>query len=66
MSTGIVKWFSAEKGYGFIKQDDGNEDVFVHISAVESAGIDGLQEGQAITYEIEDNRGKQRACNLSW
>jgi CspA family cold shock protein len=65
MSTGIVKWFNAQKGYGFIQPDEGGNDVFVHISAVERAGLTGLREGQRITYEIEKGRnGKSAAVNL--
>ncbi len=65
MSTGIVKWFNAQKGYGFIQPDEGGNVVFVHISAVERAGLTGLREGQRITYEIEKGRnGKSAAVNL--
>ena len=65
MATGIVKWFNAQKGYGFIQPDEGGNDVFVHISAVERAGLTGLREGQLITYEIEKGRnGKSAAVNL--
>lgn len=65
MGTGIVKWFNAQKGYGFIQPDEGGNDVFVHISAVERAGLTGLREGQRITYEIEKGRnGKSAAVNL--
>ncbi len=53
MPTGTVKWFNAQKGYGFIQPDDGSKDIFVHISAVERAGLGGLNEGQKLTYEIE-------------
>ena len=53
MSSGTVKWFNAQKGYGFIQPDDGSKDVFVHISAVERAGLRGLNEGQKVSYEIE-------------
>jgi CspA family cold shock protein len=59
MSTGTVKWFNGEKGYGFIKPDEGGEDVFVHITAVEQAGLRSFKEGQKIGYEIERQRGKQ-------
>ncbi|MDI3567632.1 cold-shock protein [Bradyrhizobium sp. Arg816] len=52
MATGIVKWFNATKGFGFIQPDDGGQDVFVHISAVERAGLSGLAEGQKVSYEI--------------
>jgi CspA family cold shock protein len=66
MATGTVKWFNATKGFGFIQPDDGGQDVFVHISAVEQAGMRGLNEGQKIQYElIEDKRkGKTSAGNL--
>ncbi|KQO71752.1 cold-shock protein [Methylobacterium sp. Leaf469] len=66
MSTGTVKWFNETKGYGFIQPDDGSKDVFVHISAVERAGMRNLIEGQKISYEIESDRrtGKQSAGNL--
>ena len=65
MSSGKVKWFNGQKGYGFIQPDDGSQDVFVHISAVEKAGLGGLSEGQAINYDVEpDRRGKTSAVNL--
>lgn len=65
MSTGTVKWFNAVKGYGFIQPDDGSADVFVHISAVERAGMENPQEGQKLSYEIEQSRnGKFAAINL--
>jgi cold shock protein len=64
MSTGTVKWFNATKGYGFIQPQDGGKDVFVHISAVERAGLTGLNEGQAIEFEAVSNRGKTSAENL--
>jgi CspA family cold shock protein len=64
MATGIVKWFNSTKGYGFIAPDDGGADVFVHISAVEKAGLRGLNEGQKLSYEIATNRGKEAAANL--
>ena len=57
MATGTVKWFNTQKGYGFIQPDDGSKDVFVHISAVERAGIGNLHEGQKLTYQLE--RGQQ-------
>lgn len=65
MATGTVKWFNAQKGYGFIRPDDGSKDVFVHVSAVERAGLGSLNEGQKITYEIARERGKESAANLS-
>ncbi len=65
MTTGTVKWFNAAKGYGFIQPEDGSSDAFVHISAVESAGLDGLREGQKIQYELVPGRdGKSAAENL--
>jgi cold shock protein len=66
MSTGTVKWFNAQKGFGFIQPDDGGKDVFVHISALERAGIRDLQEGQKISFElVEDRRsGKMSADQL--
>ena len=64
MATGTVKWFNATKGYGFIQPDDGGKDVFVHISAVERAGLRSLNEGQTVEYEIQSERGKESATNL--
>lgn len=66
MSTGTVKWFNGQKGYGFIQPDDGGQDVFVHISAVERAGMGSLNEGQKISYEVVADRrsGKSSADNL--
>lgn len=64
MTTGTVKWFNATKGFGFIEPTEGGKDVFVHISAVQAAGWDGLQEGQKVSYEVEENRGKEAATNL--
>ncbi len=64
MPTGTVKWFNSIKGYGFIEPDDGGKDVFVHISAVERAGMGTLNEGQKISYEIATERGKTSAANL--
>lgn len=66
MATGIVKWFNGQKGYGFIQPDEGGADVFVHISAVQRSGLDSLDEGQKLTYEIvKDKRtGKSAADNL--
>ncbi|MBZ9657316.1 cold-shock protein [Phyllobacterium lublinensis] len=67
MATGTVKWFNSTKGFGFIQPDDGGTDVFVHISAVERAGLRGLNDGQKIKYEITQDRrsGKSSADNLS-
>jgi CspA family cold shock protein len=65
MSEGTVKWFNAQKGYGFIQPDDGSKDVFVHISAVERAGLGGLNEGQKISYDVQQGQqGKMSAENL--
>lgn len=66
MSTGTVKWFNTQKGYGFIQPDEGGKDVFVHISAVERSGLRGLNEGQKISYELQADRrtGKTSAVNL--
>lgn len=65
MTNGIVKFFNATKGFGFITPSDGGKDAFVHISAVEHAGLSGLAEGQAVTYELENDRdGKISAVNL--
>ena len=64
MATGIVKFFNSQKGYGFIQPEDGSKDVFVHISAVERAGLSTLNEGQQVDYEIVSNRGKESAENL--
>ena len=64
MATGAVKWFNATKGYGFIAPDDGGKDVFVHISAVKEAGMADLQEGQKVSYDLVDQRGKTAAGNL--
>ena len=64
MATGIVKWFNSNKGYGFIQPDNGGKDVFVHISAVERAGLSDLREGAKVSYEVVANRGKESAENL--
>ncbi|MDA5192634.1 cold-shock protein [Govanella unica] len=65
MSSGTVKWFNATKGFGFITPDDGDKDVFVHISAVERAGLAGLKDGQRIGYElVNDRRGRSSADEL--
>jgi CspA family cold shock protein len=64
--VGTVKWFNGQKGFGFIAPDDGSKDVFVHISAVERAGMDNLREGQKVEFDLEADRksGKQSAVNL--
>src|SRR3979490_2446777 len=64
VATGIVKWFNATKGFGFIQPDKGGKDVFVHISAVERAGLSSLNEGAKVSYEEMENRGKTSAENL--
>lgn len=64
MATGTVKWFNGTKGYGFIQPDAGGADVFVHISAVERAGLRDLREGQKINYELATEKGKTSAANL--
>ena len=64
MPIGTVKWFNPTKGYGFIQPQGGGKDVFVHISAVERAGLNGLNEGQLLEYEVVENRGKSSAENL--
>jgi CspA family cold shock protein len=65
MTTGTVKWFNAQKGYGFIQPEDGSKDVFVHISAVERAGLGSLHEGQRISFQLErGQQGKTSAVDL--
>ena len=64
MAIGTVKWFNSQKGYGFIQPDGGGKDVFVHISAVEKAGLSSLNEGAKVSYEIVSDRGKESAGNL--
>ena len=64
MSTGVVKWFNPTKGYGFVKPEQGGADVFVHISALEKAGISTLNEGQRISYNLTTNKGKTSATDI--
>jgi CspA family cold shock protein len=64
MANGTVKWFNSTKGFGFIQPDDGGKDVFVHVSAVERAGLRGLNEGQKVAYELQSERGREAAVNL--
>jgi len=65
MSNGKIKWFNPTKGYGFIENDAGGKDVFLHVSALEQAGIDTLEEGDAVSFEIGENRGKENAINIT-
>jgi CspA family cold shock protein len=64
MASGTVKWFNSAKGYGFIQPEDGGQDVFVHISAVERAGLRALNEGQRVAFELQAERGRTAAVNL--
>ena len=66
MATGTVKWFNAQKGYGFIQPEEGggSKDVFVHISAVQQAGLNTLNEGQKVSFDVQQDRGKPAATNL--
>ena len=65
MSNGKIKWFNPTKGYGFIENDTGGNDVFLHVSALEQAGIDTLTEGELVSFEIADNRGRENAINIT-
>lgn len=64
MATGTVKWYNPAKRFGFIKPDDGSSDVFVHVSALEQAGLSMLDEGQRLQYDLAENKGKMSAVNL--
>jgi CspA family cold shock protein len=64
MAIGTVKWFNPDKGFGFIQPQDGSKDVFVHITAVQAAGLTGLNDGQKVSYDVVAERGKQAAANL--
>ena len=64
MTTGTVKWFNTNKGYGFISPDEGSQDVFVHITALEEAGLRQLDDGQRVTYEVSTNKGRESAVEL--
>lgn len=64
MPTGTVKFFNTTRGFGFIQPNDGGKDVFVHVTAVEKAGLRGLEEGQAVSYEVVEERGRPAASNL--
>lgn len=64
MANGTVKWFNAQKGFGFIQHSGGGKDVFVHITAVERAGLNSLQEGQSVSFDVVSERGKEAAANL--
>ncbi|MCP5380989.1 MAG: cold-shock protein [Kordiimonadaceae bacterium] len=65
MATGTIKWFNPTKGFGFIEPDNGGKDVFVHISALQKSELSSLDEGQKIQYDVQEDRGKQAACNLT-
>ena len=65
MSNGKIKWFNPTKGYGFIENDAGGKDIFLHVSALEQAGINTLEEGEAISFDIGENRGKENAINIT-
>ncbi len=65
MATGTVKWFNTQKGYGFIQPEGGGKDVFVHITAVQRAGLTSLNEGQKVKFEVARDRGKEAAANLT-
>ena len=65
MATGKIKWFDAKKGFGFISPDDGSKDAFLHVSALQAANIQSVNDGQAVSYELTEQRGKQAASEIS-
>ena len=65
MATGKVKWFDAKKGFGFITPDDGGKDAFLHVSALQAANIQSVNDGQAVSYELTEQRGKMAASNIA-
>jgi CspA family cold shock protein len=65
MATGKVKWFDAKKGFGFITPDDGGKDAFLHVSALQAANVQSVSDGQAVSYELTEQRGKQAASEIS-
>ena len=65
MSTGKVKWFDAKKGFGFITPDDGGKDAFLHVSALQAANVQSVSDGQAVSYELTEQRGKQAASEIA-
>jgi CspA family cold shock protein len=65
MATGKVKWFDAKKGFGFITPDDGGKDAFLHVSALQTANIQSVSDGQAVSYELTEQRGKQAASEIA-
>ena len=64
MATGKVKWFDAKKGFGFITPDEGGKDAFLHVSALQAAGVQSVSDGQAVSYELTEQRGKQAASEI--
>jgi|TARA_B100001059_G_scaffold79129_1_gene76962 CspA family cold shock protein len=65
MATGKVKWFDAKKGFGFITPDDGGKDAFLHVSALQAANVQSVSDGQAVSYELTEQRGKQAASDIA-
>ena len=65
MATGKIKWFDAKKGFGFISPDDGSKDAFLHVSALQAANIQSVNDGQAVSYELTEQRGKQAASEIA-